>query len=168
VTAQTPPAPAVTAPAPAAQTSIFQGVLDWAGSTAGVMTIITVLFGGLGLLLASNKDRKRQVGLGIYHAFHTIEDASSEWPENTTLRKAEEALKAADQYMIANGWRPLKPEEQSLAQLQFTAMNGQMKAQEKIQANALQAAIAATSAPAMQAAATAQGKTVVPQTPRAL
>lgn len=96
--------------------------------TAG--TVIAVL-GFLGAKFLS-ADRKRQVALAAFHGFHITEDLVAECDKTSKafpyLTKAEAGLKAADDYMKAQGWRPLKAGEQAAAQLTFKSMNAQANA----------------------------------------
>lgn len=115
--------------------TIGQQVLDLILSPTGLATGISLLLGGLGLLLGSNEVRRRQVALAIHHGFLIAEDIASETPGEDAVDKIAAALKAADAYCTANGWRALKPGEQDVAKLTFTAQNGAQKVAEKIAAN---------------------------------
>ncbi len=130
------------APAP----SIGSKVLELITSPTGLGTIVTVVMGVLGGILSTNEIRRRRVALGTYHAFHIVEDLSKE-TENTIDDKVAAGLKALDEYMIANGWRALKPGEQPLAKLGFQSLNGASKLAEKVATEALKAT--APAAPAV-------------------
>lgn len=79
-----------------------------------------------------SKDRKRRVALAVYHAFHIVEDIAAETEGEDAFDKAAVGLQKADEFLVANGWRPLKPGEQTVAGLTFKSMNAQ-----KAQAEAL-------------------------------
>lgn len=126
--------------------NVMKSLLELALSPTGLATIVGLLLGGVGLLTGTNAIRRRRVALAVYHAFHVVEDLDTEL-NNTTLDKAVEGLKAADNWLKANGWRELKPGEQELAKLEFTAMNGQMHADIKAQAQALTSAVSSIPSP---------------------
>ena len=134
--AQAEPVPApVVAPAP----TVGAKLLELVTTPSGLGTIVMLVFGALGGLLGTNEVRRRRVALGVYHAFHIVEDLSKE-TETTVDDKIAAGLKAADEYLVANGWRPLKPGEVAVAKLGFSALNGASKLAEKVQANAIEAA----------------------------
>ena len=57
--------------------------------------------------------------MAVYHAYQVVEDVKAEAvTERRKLPAAEkvaEGLRAADAWMVANSWRPLKPGEQERA-----------------------------------------------------
>lgn len=120
----------VPAPAP----SIWQTIWGFVSSPAGLGLIGSAVAAVAGLFgLAVN--RKRQLGLAAYHAYQIVNDIDAELgPENTTLDKTREGLRAVDDWMKASGWRPLKPGEQPLVELQFKSLHGQEKQAVKVQA----------------------------------
>lgn len=115
--------------------NILKSLVELALSPTGLATIVGLLLGGVGLLTGTNAIRRRRVALAVYHAFHVVEDLDTEL-NSATLDKAVEGLKAADSWLKANGWRELKPGEQEVARLEFTALNGQMHAEAKVAAQA--------------------------------
>jgi hypothetical protein len=115
--------------------SLGQRILDMLFSKESFATIVLVLGGLLGKL-GWDEVRRRRVALGVYHAFHIVEDLAAE-TENKIDDKVAEALKQVDAYLLASGWRPLKPGEQEVAKLGFTSLNGASKLVEKVQANAI-------------------------------
>ena len=136
--AQVPEQPApVVAPA----STIGSKLLELVTTPSGLGTIVMLVFGALGGVLGTNEVRRRRVALGVYHAFHIVEDVSKE-TETTVDDKIAAGLKAADEYLVANGWRPLKPGEVAVAKLGFSALNGASKLAEKVQAGAIEAASA--------------------------
>lgn len=91
--------------------------------------IVAALMALAGLVLGPSTIRRRRVALAIYHAYHVVEDVDAELgPDNTTLDKPLAGLKAADEWLKANGWRALEPGEQDLAKLTFKSMNAQSDA----------------------------------------
>lgn len=90
----------------------------------------------LGLLLGPSVVRRRRVALAIFHAFQIVEDLQAEAP-SAGLGKAAQGLKAADEWMRANGWRPLHAGEQELAKLTFKSLNAQTDAHVAVIAGAL-------------------------------
>jgi len=111
----------VTAPA-----SPFAGLLDQFLSPSGIASIVGALAAFVFGVWKLGDVRKKQVATGAYYAFHLVEDLAAT-TENTIDDKVAAGLKALDQYMVANGWRPLKPGEQEVAKLTFSAMHGAQK-----------------------------------------
>lgn len=109
-------------------------------SAAGLVGTVLVLLG------VNSEVRRRRVALGIFHAFHIIEDIDAERGDSM-LDKEVEGLKALDRWMVSNGWRPLKPGEQEVAKLGFQAMNGATKVAEKVTAAAAELPEARPTAP---------------------
>jgi hypothetical protein len=91
--------------------------------------------------------RRRRIALAAYHAFHVVEDLAAE-TTTTADDKVAAGLQALDAYLLANGWRPAKAGEQEVAKLEFQALNGEAKAEEKVRTNAAVAAAEATTATA--------------------
>lgn len=133
----------IPAPAP----TIGGKLVELITSPTGLGTIATVVLGAIGALMGTNEIRRRRVALAVYHAFHIVEDLSKE-TDTTVDDKIAAGLKAADEYLIANGWRALKPGEQPVAKLGFKSLNGASALAEKVQTAALEAAV--TPAPVPQ------------------
>lgn len=92
----------------------------------------------VGLLIGPAAVRRRRVALAIYHAFNIVEDLEAELGDDSkALVKTDAGLKAADDWMKANGWRPLKPGEVDVAKLTFKSLNAQADAQVAVVAGAL-------------------------------
>jgi hypothetical protein len=90
------------------------------------LTYVAAIGMALGFVLGPSAVRRRRVALAVFHAFHVVEDIDAELgPENTKLDKAVAGLKAANDWMLANGWRPLKEAEQERAKLEFKSLNAQ-------------------------------------------
>lgn len=138
-------AQATTAP-PSAGSPILTQLTDLLFSNGGLATVVTVLFSVVGMLITTEV-RRRRVALAVYHAFHIVEDASTELGPNAIIDKVSSGLRAADDYLKANGWRALKPGEQAVAKLGFTSLNGASKLAEKVQAAAIEAAAPAANPP---------------------
>ncbi|WP_223644409.1 hypothetical protein [Corallococcus sp. EGB] len=159
----------LTAPAALAQasTGTSSSILDALftptaiGIALGAVTSAVGLFAG-GTWLTER--RKRRIALAAYHAFHVVEDIAAEDPAENLVDKAARGLQVVDEWMRSNGWRPLKPGEQSLVKLQFSALHGEQKAEEKVQEQALSVALGAIgSTAALQEASQSRA---VPSTPR--
>lgn len=88
-----------------------------------IAVAVGVLVSVLGFFLGSSELRRRRVALAVFHAFHIAEDIANETPGEDAFDKVAAGLKAADDYMKANGWRALKPGEAEVAKLQFKSMN---------------------------------------------
>ncbi|MBZ4373233.1 hypothetical protein [Corallococcus sp. AS-1-6] len=152
----------LSAPVALAQASTSTAATSWTTAEAigaglvGIATAVIGLFAG-GTWLTER--RKRRIALGAYHAFHVVEDIAAEDPEENLADKAAKGLEVIDNWMKANGWRPLKPGEQALAKLQFSALHGEQKAEEKVQEQALSVALGAVASKAALEGA-------VPTTPR--
>lgn len=125
---------------PSTGSPILTQLTDLLFSSGGIATIVTVLFSVVAMLVTSEV-RRRQVALAVYHAFHIVEDIAAETPGTDALDKVAAGLKSADDYLKANGWRPLKDGEQAVAKLGFTSLNGASKLAEKVQTAALKAAV---------------------------
>jgi hypothetical protein len=110
---------------------LLSGLLTPSNIAWAVGALLTLL-GGLKFF---SVDRKRQVALAIYHAFHIVEDIAAETEGEDAFDKASEGLLAIDEYMRANGWRPLKPGERQIAELTFKSMNAQKAQAEKLAAS---------------------------------
>lgn len=104
----------------------------------------------LGLILgklAWTAVRKRRVALAVYYGFHIAKDIEAEvagTPSEKTVDVVVLALKHANDWMVANGWRPLKEGEQAAAALLTRALSGKV------------ATVAGLAAPAAQAPASPQ------------
>lgn len=130
----------VAAPAPSLWQSLLAPFLTPTGIASLVGSIAAIVFG----LVKLSAVRKKQIASAVYYGFHAVEDHSAT-TENTVDDKVAWALGAIDKYMLANGWRPLKPGETDLAKLGLTTLHGEQKAAEKV-------AIAAALAPVVAAA----------------
>lgn len=120
------PGAAVAAP------SLVDGFLAALFTPGGLATVAGTLVSILALIGVNTEVRRRRVALAVYHAFHVVEDIDNE-RNDATLDKAVAGLAAVDRYMVANGWRPLHPGEQLVAEMGFKALNGVAAAQEKLQ-----------------------------------
>lgn len=120
-----------------AQPSIGQSILSLVLSPAGIGTLGALIATVLGAVVGTNEVRRRRVALGVYHAFHIVEDIGKEIPGDDAFDKVAIGLAKVDEFCRANGWRPLQPNEQEIAKLQFSALNGASKLAEKVAAAAL-------------------------------
>lgn len=113
------------APSPIAQ--FFGQFLTPTGIASAVVTLLGLVGGALGLSTL----RKRQIAIITQHAFHAVEDiaATTETPIDD---KVAAGLKVADEWMKAQGWRPLSPGEAEVVKLGFSALNGATKVAEKV------------------------------------
>ena len=126
--AQVEPAPAPAAPSVLGE--FFKQFLTPTGIASAVLTVLGLIAGAAGL----SAQRKRQIAIVTEHAFHAVEDfaATTETPIDD---KVALGLKKADEWMRAQGWRPLKPGEVEVVKLGFEAINGATKVIEKVSAN---------------------------------
>lgn len=123
--AQVEPAPAPAAPSVLGE--FFKQFLTPTGIASAVLTVLGLIAGAAGL----SAQRKRQIAIVTEHAFHGVEDFAAT-TENTIDDKVAMGLKIADEWMRAQGWRPLKPNETEVVKLGFSALNGATKVSEKI------------------------------------
>ncbi|RJS19555.1 hypothetical protein DRW03_21220 [Corallococcus sp. H22C18031201] len=116
----------------------------FSAQTVGViLTGIVGLAGILGGASWLTERRKRRIALAAYHAFHIVEDIAAEGTEENGFNKAARGLQVIDTWMVANGWRPLKPGEQAVAQLAFKTLHGEQKVSERMQESSVAAALGA-------------------------
>lgn len=118
------PAPAVVRPPmllAAVDFSPLAGLLTPGNIVAGLLVVLGLIAGALHL---SDK-RKQLIATGAYYAFHIVNDLDSQGV--LSVSKVEAGLQQLDAWMLANGWRPLKPGEQTAAKLAFSAMSGASK-----------------------------------------
>ncbi|GMT96357.1 hypothetical protein KH5H1_04760 [Corallococcus caeni] len=129
-----------------ARSSILDALLTPTNISVAVVGIIG-LFAGVSWL---TETRKRRIALAAYHAYHVMEDVKAECKaagkSYPFVDITEAALGKANEYMVANGWRTLKPREQASATLQFKSLHGEAKVQEKAQEQALMVAHGAVAA----------------------
>lgn len=94
--------------------------------------LVTGLLGLLAKFITAALRRKR-IALVVYHAFHIVEDLDAEisgdTPADRAAAKAKLFLGKINDYMLANGWRALKPGEEQVALLQASAIHGAQKVQ---------------------------------------
>lgn len=128
--------PAEAAPAPSLLGELAKKFVTPEGIASVVVTVLGLIGGALHL----SSRRKEQIAIVTSAAFHGVEDLAAT-TDNTVDDKIAAGLKIADEWMAAQGWRPLKPGEQEVVKLGFKAINGASALQEKVQANALEAAI---------------------------
>lgn len=145
--AQVPEQPApVVAPAPSVLGEFAKQFLTPQGIASAVLTVLGLIAGAAGL----SAQRKRQIAIVTEHAFHAVEDfaATTETPIDD---KVALGLKKADEWMRAQGWRPLKPGEVEVVKLGFEAINGATKVSEKVSANGQVGATKTLSSPSTRA-----------------
>lgn len=128
--------PAEVAPAPSLLGELAKKFVTPEGLASVAVTLLGLVGGALGLTAL----RKRQIAIVTQHAFLGVEDFAKT-TETDVDDKVAAGLKIANEWMVAHGWRELKPGEENLVKLGFKALNGQSALQEKVQANALEAAI---------------------------
>lgn len=110
-------------------------LLDFVLSEHGAEALLALVLGAFGGVAGLNELRRRRLADGIYYAFHFMEDYAATTPD-TTDDKVAGGLKELDKWMLAHGWRPLKPAEIAIAKMGFTMHNGETKVQEKVAAAA--------------------------------
>lgn len=126
------------------------GFLTPGGVGAGLAVVLS-LVGGLAFV---TQRRKKLVALAAYHAFHIVEDIGNELEGEDGFDKTARYLAELDKYMVANGWRPLKPGEVEVAKMLASAQHGAEVAKAKVLAGAIglgaaDAVVAATAAAAV-------------------
>ncbi|AEI65584.1 hypothetical protein [Corallococcus macrosporus] len=131
---------------------ILDTILSSVLTPGGIATGLGVLAAGVGLFWGGewlSERRKRRIALAAFHAFNIVEDIAAEDPADNGWDKAARGLQVVDEWFRANGWRPLKPHEQAVVKLSFSAIHGEQKAAQKASqardADALAAAHAVTS-----------------------
>lgn len=116
----------------------------------GVATALGVALSLVGGLVWLTTRRKRIVGLAAYHAFHIVEDIGNELEGEDGFDKTARYLKELDAWLLANGWRPLKPGEVSVAKMEAQMLHGEQIARTKVAVAAAEAAAAHPPAPRSQ------------------
>lgn len=76
--------------------------------------------------------RKKLVAIASYYAFHIVEDVGAEIEGDDAWDKTARYLREVDAYMVAKGWRPLKPGEIAAVKLEASALHGMEVAKTKI------------------------------------
>lgn len=113
---------------------------------SGLASALALIGGFIGGLAFLTQRRKKIVALAAYYAFHITEDIGLEMDGDDKLDKAAEYLKQVDAYMVAKGWRPLKPGEVAAVALEGRALHGAEIAKAKVaEAAALAQVVAANS-----------------------
>lgn len=120
--------------------SPFGALLDQFLSPGGVVSVLATLVALVGGLAWFTSRRKRLVALAAYHAFAIVEDIGNEIEGPDKFDKTAEYLKAVDKWMVAQGWRPLKPGEQEVAKLQAKVLHGAEVMKAKVAVAAAEAA----------------------------
>lgn len=95
------------------------------GSVGAVLAVVLSAIGGFQFF---TEKRKKAVALATYYGFHVVEDVVDNLDDGAAkdgFAKVDTALKAVDEWMVANGWRPLKPGEVSAAKIQLSAIAGE-------------------------------------------
>ncbi|QDE90147.1 hypothetical protein BHS06_14920 [Myxococcus xanthus] len=136
----------------AAAGGILDTIIASVFTPSGIATGLGIVGAGVALFAGGNwlnERRKRRIALAAFHAFNIVEDIAAENPADNGWDKAARGLQVVDEWMRANGWRPLKPQEQAVVKLSFSALHGEqqsgMKTSRSVDAAALAAAYAVTS-----------------------
>ncbi|PZR17542.1 MAG: hypothetical protein DI536_04305 [Archangium gephyra] len=106
-----------------------------------IATIVGAVIAGVFTFLKLDENRKKQIAIVTGHAYHLVNDLAAT-TSNTIDDKVAVGLRVADEYMRAQGWRPLKPNEKEVVKLDFSALHGQQAEAVKTQAEAIKAATA--------------------------
>jgi hypothetical protein len=106
---------------------------------ANIASVVVTLLGLIGGALGLSALRKRQIAIVTQHAFNAVEDFAAT-TETSVDDKIAAGLKVANEWMVAQGWRPLRTGELDVVRMGFTALNGATKVAEKVAANAQVAA----------------------------
>lgn len=97
----------------------------WA-TPGGIGFALSLILGAVGAVFVRKEVWRRRIAKAIYRGFQVCNDVDEELG-TTTLDKPLIALKAANEWMLANGWRKLTPEEEALAKLEFQRLHGEEK-----------------------------------------
>lgn len=127
--------------AAAAQEQVFPPAPAATGIGAALAGLLTP--GNLGLALGAvlsliggfqffSEKRKRIVAKAAYYAFHMVEDIGAEIDGDDAFDKTATYLKKVDEFMVANGWRPLKPGEVEVAKMSASTLHGVEVAKAKV------------------------------------
>lgn len=115
----------------AAASGILDIILASVFTPSGIATVLGVIGTGVALFAGGDwlsERRKRRIALAAFHAYNVVEDIAAENPEDNGWDKAARGLQVVDEWMRANGWRQLKPHEQAVVKLSFSAIHGEQKA----------------------------------------
>lgn len=107
-------------------------ILAWLSDPTHLLAILTALVGAASGLFGAawlSIQRKKHIALAAYHAFHIVEDLAAE-TDSKAIDKAALGLQQVNRWMLANGWRTLKENEQELVALEFKAIHGAGKVAE--------------------------------------
>lgn len=118
----------------------MQKVIEDFLTPGGVATALGVVLSLVGGLVWLTSRRKRVVALAAYHAFHIVEDIGNELEGEDGFDKTARYLKELDAWLLANGWRPLKPGETAVAKMEAQALHGAEVAKAKVAIAAAEAA----------------------------
>ncbi|TQF14208.1 hypothetical protein FJV41_19760 [Myxococcus llanfairpwllgwyngyllgogerychwyrndrobwllllantysiliogogogochensis] len=135
--------PALAAEGTSPPDSILSSLLTTPGVIGSGLAIIASAIGLFAGGAWLTERRKRRIALAFHHAYNIVEDIAAEDPAENLVDKAARGLKLADDWLKANGWRPLKPHEQALAKMAFSSLHGQQKTTEKMQGAAVSVALGA-------------------------
>ncbi|QQR46543.1 TrbC/VirB2 family protein [Myxococcus xanthus] len=133
----------------AAAGGILDTIIASVFTPSGIATVLGAVGTGVALFAGGSwlsERRKRRIALAAFHAFNIVEDIAAENPEDNGWDKAARGLQVADEWFRANGWRPLKPHEQAVVKLSFSAIHGEQKAAQKASQSTDAAALAAAHA----------------------
>lgn len=101
-------------------------------SPGGVATLLGIVGSAISGFAFMSTRRKKLVALAAYHAFHIVEDIGLELEGEDGFDKTATYLKKVDEFMLANGWRPLRPGEVDSAKMQASALHGAEVAKAKV------------------------------------
>jgi hypothetical protein len=124
--------------APSSAGSVIGGFFSQFLTPQGIASVVVTVLGLVAGAMSLSALRKRQVAIATNGAFHLVEDFAAT-TETDIDDKIALGLQKANEWMVAQGWRPLKSGEVDSVKLGFTAINGAMKAAEKIQTAAIEA-----------------------------
>lgn len=107
-------------------------------STEVISTIVVVVLGIVGHFVTSAV-RRRHIALATYHAYHITKTLGEEIPGKDPAEWVSKVLERANDYMVANGWRPLKDGEKPVVELEAKSLEGRAQAAKEAIKEALQA-----------------------------
>lgn len=109
---------------------MLQTLLDLLLDPKTIASAIAAILGsGFIAKLIFSAIRRRNVAWGVHDVFYIFKHLADGVNDGSKLDQgldlAKVFLQKLDEYMVANGWRPLEPGEQPAAVLKFQSLSGQ-------------------------------------------
>jgi hypothetical protein len=119
------------------------GFVDRFLTPAGVATVLGMVLSAVAAFQFFTAKRKKILALAVYHAFHIVEDIGAELEGEDGFDKTATFLKAINDLLVKQGYRPLKPGEMDVATLEAKALHGGEIAKAKVLETAIATQVAA-------------------------